>query len=163
MRKSLPFAFLVVSLSMVSCAKDAQDVAQDLGLLPAGCGSDGARLQATVGGTAYCAGAQVIATGDGSSTIVTGIDLGGSTLVLQLDTLATGEHIINEANNSVLYMQAGSTYTVAPNVQGTLNILLHDAPNRRLTATFQVPVWNALNGVTKDVEGEVDVTYSTGG
>ncbi len=90
MHKSLPLAFLVVAMSLVSCAKDVQEVAQEVGLIPSGCGSDGARLQATIGETSYCAGAQILATGDGSSAIITGIDFAGNTLVLQLDSLSTG-------------------------------------------------------------------------
>ncbi len=163
MRKSFPLGSLVIALSLVSCAKDVQEVAQDVGLLPSGCGSDGARLQATVGETSYCAGAQILATGDGSSAIVTGIDLTGNTLVLQLDSLVTGEQVMNEASNSILFMQTGTTYTIAPQVEGTLNILLVDTLNRKLKATFQVPVLNTVNGVTKQLEGEVDVTYTTGG
>ena len=163
MHKSLTLAFLVVAMSLVSCAKDAQEVAQEVGLIPSGCGSDGARLQATIGETSYCAGAQILATGDGSSAIITGIDFAGNTLVLQLDSLSTGIQVMNEASNSILYMQTGTTYTIAPQVEGTLNILLVDTLARRLKATFQVPVLNTMNGVTKQLQGEVDVTYTTGG
>lgn len=163
MRKSLHFGILVLALTFVSCAKEAQDVAKDLGLIPSSCGSDGARFRATVGGEEYCAGAQILATGDGSSAIVTGIDFAGNTLLLQLDSLATGEQPMNEASNSLLYMQTGSTFTIAPNVEGTLNITHLDTGTRKLKATFQVPLLNVLTGATKLVEGEVDVTYSTGG
>ena len=163
MRKLLPLGSIIIALSLISCAKDAQEVAQDVGLIPSGCGSDGARLQATVGETSYCAAAQILATGDGSSAIITGIDFAGSTLVLQLDSLATGVQVMNEASNSILYMQTGTTYTIAPQVEGTLNIILVDTLARRVKATFQVPVMNAMNGVTKQLEGEVDVTYTTGG
>lgn len=163
MRNSLPLGLLVVALSLVSCAKEAQDVAQDLGLLPSGCGSDGARFQATIGETSYCAGAQILATGNATSALVTGVDLAGNTLVLQLDSLAMGEQVMTEASNNLLYMQTGVTFTIAPEVQGTLNITHLDTQARTLKATFQVPVFNVLNGATEQVEGEVDVTYSTGG
>jgi len=163
MRITSSLGLLVLALSFSSCAKETLDVAQDIGLLPSGCGADGARFQASIAGSAYCASAQIIATGDGSSVIVTGIDLAGNTLVLQLDTLAVGEHPMNEASNGALYMQAGTTYTIAPNVAGVLTISAHDPDARKLKASFDVPVLNEMNGVTKQVQGEVDVTYSTGG
>jgi hypothetical protein len=154
---------IVLALSLASCAKDSVDVAQDLGFLSITCGSDGARVQASVDGDSYCANAQIIATGDGASVIVTGVALSGGTLVLQLDTLAVGEHAMTEAMNGVLYMHLGTSYTIAPGGQGTLSILIHNAGSRRLKATFSTPVFNELNGLTKQVQGEVDVTYSTGG
>lgn len=163
MHKLLNLGSLVIALMLVSCAKDAQEIAQDVGLIPSTCGSDGARLQATVGGSSYCANAQILATGDGSSVIITGIDLTGNTLVLQLDSLTTGEQVMNEASNSILFMQTGTTYTIAPHVEGSLQILLVDTLSRRLKATFQAPVRNAINGLSKQLEGEVDVMYTTGG
>lgn len=163
MRINSSLGLLVLALSFSSCAKETLDVAQDIGLVPNGCGSDGARFQASVAGSDYCASAQIIATGDGSSVIVTGIDLVGNTLVLQVDTLAIGAHAMNEANNGVLYMQAGTTYTIAPDVSGLLTISSHDPATRTLKATFDVPVFNEMNGVSKQVQGDVEVTYSTGG
>lgn len=163
MRSTTIPGFLLLAFLFTSCAKDSMDVAQDLGLLPNSCGSDGARVQASVDGDSYCANAQIIATGDGASVIVTGVALSGGTLVLQLDTLAVGEHAMTEAMNGVLYMHLGTSYTIAPGGQGTLSILIHNAGSRRLKATFSTPVYNELNGVTKQVQGEVDVTYSTGG
>jgi hypothetical protein len=156
-------SIILLALSLVSCAKDSVDVAQDLGLLPNTCGSDGARMQASVDGDSYCANAQIIATGDGAAVIVTGVALSGGTLVLQLDTLAIGDHAMTEAANGVLYMQHGTSYTIAPGASGTLSILIHDAQTRRLKATFSAPVFNELNGLTKQLQGEVDVTYSIGG
>jgi len=163
MRINSTIGLLVLALSFSSCAKETMDVAQDIGLLPSGCGTDGARFQASVAGSDYCASAQLLATGDGSSVIVTGIDLAGSTLILQLDTLGVGNHAMNEANNGVLYMQAGTTYTIAPNVSGVLTISAHDPATRTLKASFNVPVYNEMNGVSKQVQGDVEVTYSTGG
>lgn len=163
MRITSTLGMLVLALSFSSCAKETLDVAQDIGLVPSGCGTDGARFQASVDGSSYCASAQIIATGDDSSVIVTGIDLVGSTLVLQLDTLAVGDHAMNEASNGVLYMQAGTSYTIAPTASGVLSISAHDPATRTLKASFDVPVLNEMSGVTKQVQGEVDVTYSTGG
>jgi hypothetical protein len=160
MRTAPFFAVLTVSLLLVSCAKDVQEIAQDVGLIPDGCGSAGARLQATVGDIDYCANAQVLATGDGASVIVTGLDLAGGTLVLQLDTLAVGTHPITEATNGILFMHMGTTYTVAPGVSGDLVIASFDPVARKLSASFDTPLTNAVNGEVVQVVGQVEVTYS---
>jgi hypothetical protein len=163
MRSTSASSLLLLAFLFSSCAKDSVDLAQDLGILPNTCGSDGSRVQASVDGDSYCANAQIIAMGDGTSVIVTGVDMTGGTLVLQLDTLAVGDHAMTEASNGVLYMHVGTSYTIPSGGQGTVSIVLHDAQTRRLKATFSAPVFNELNGVTKQVQGEVDVTYSTGG
>ncbi len=163
MRITNSIGLLVLAISFSACGKEALDVAQDVGLVPSGCGNEGARFQASINGEDYCASAQILATGDGSSVIVTGIDLLGSTLILQLDTLAVGDHAMTEAANGVLYMQAGTTYTIAPDAAGVLSVSTHDQAARKLKASFDVPVFNEMNGVTKQVQGTVDVTYSTGG
>lgn len=144
------------------CAKQAQDIAQDLGLIPNECGVNGSRVSANFSGDAYCANAQVIATGDGSSIMVTGIDLSGATLVIQLDTLAMGQHPIDEARNAVLYSSMGSTWTVPAGAGGQLNIEAHDAQARRLKASFSAPVQDALSGTPRTLEGTLEVSYTSG-
>lgn len=153
----------MVSLPFQSCVKDTAEVAQEVGLLPAGCGSEGARLQATVGGTSYCATAQLLAVGGEGSVILTGVDLSGSTLILQLDTLGVGMHAITEANNSMLYMQTGTSFVSGPDSDGTLVIEQHDASTRRLKGTFSTPLLNDVHGETRQAEGQFDVTYTIGG
>jgi hypothetical protein len=163
MRIGTSIGLLLLVISFSACGKEALDVAQDVGILPSGCGSDGARLQASVDGEDYCASAQVLAIGDGTSVMITGLDLLGNTLVLQLDTLGVGEHAMTEAANGVLYMESGNSYTVAPDVSGVLSISSHDPATRTLKASFAVPVYNALNGVTKQLQGNLEVGYSTEG
>ena len=116
----LPALLFVIALPFQSCVKDTAEIAQEVGLLPAGCGSDGARLQATVGGSSYCATAQLLAVGGEGSVMLTGVDLSGNTLILQLDTLGVGTHAITEASNSMLYMQTGSSFVSGPDSEGTL-------------------------------------------
>lgn len=151
---------LSFTVALTSCMKDQQEVAQDVGLLPSGCGSDGARLEASVDGVGYCANMQLLATGSDGSVIVTGVDLEGNTLVLQFDELAVGAHVISEASNGALYMQLGLTYIVAPGTEGQLIITTHDPEAHRLKASFDVPLFNETNGVTRVVSGDLDVVYS---
>ncbi len=155
-------AFVAVTFALAGCAKETQELAQEVGLLPSTCGSDGARLQATVDGSSYCANAQVIATGGDGSAFVTGFDYTGSSIILQFDTLGVGTHAITEAANAVVYMQAGASFVVGPDQTGTLTITEHNSDTRRLKATFQTTLLNALNGQTKTVQGNVDVIYTEG-
>lgn len=163
MRISTTIGLSILLISLSACGKETLDVAQDVGILPAGCGTEGARLEANIDGEDYCASAQVLAVGDGSSVVVTGIDLLGNTLILQLDTLAVGDHAMTEAANGALYMQSGTSYTVAPDVSGVLTISSHDPATRKLEASFAVPVFNEMNGVTKQLQGNLEVSYSTEG
>jgi hypothetical protein len=153
--------FLAIALVLASCAKD--ELAREVGLVPATCGTDGARLSATVNGSSYCASAQLVATGDSTTVIVTGVDLSGSTLVLQFDTLAVGTHVVTEAANGLLYMHNGTGFVVGPGQTGTLQITAHDASAHRLKAHFEAVLFNEASGTTRSVEGEVDVTYTVGG
>ena len=159
----LPALLFLVSLPFQSCMKDTAEVAQEVGLLPAGCGSDGARLQATVGGNSYCANAQIIAVGGEGSAVLTGIDLSGNTFILQMDTLGVGTHAVTEASNSMVYVQTGASFVSGPDSEGTLNIQHHDAATRRLKGTFSAPLFNELTGETRQAEGQFDVTYTIGG
>ena len=49
LNNTLSFCAMSALLLLTGCAKESLDVAQDVGLLPSTCGSDGARLQATTG------------------------------------------------------------------------------------------------------------------
>jgi hypothetical protein len=163
MMRHFATGLLATTLLLTACVKDTKEIAQEVGLLPAGCGSAGARLQVNEGGNTFCADMQLMATGDGSSVIITGVDLGANSVVLQVDDLAVGEHPMTEAANGVMYMLTGVAYTVAAGAEGTLNILEHDAENRRLRATFNAPVFNELNGINRQLQGQVEVTYTVGG
>ncbi len=160
MQRSTIVHLFALAVLLTSCMKDQQEVAQEVGLLPSGCGADGARLEASVDGNGYCADMQLIATGSEGSVIVTGVDLAGNTLVIQFDELAVGEHAITEIGNGVLYMQLGLAYIVAPGTAGTLHITSHDTEAHRLMASFDVSLFNETNGVTRVVSGELDVIYT---
>lgn len=157
---SLYLAAVIGSLCLSACMKDTEDTAQDLGILPATCGTAGARLQASVDGASYCARAQLIATGDSSTVMVTGVDLTGNSLLLQVDTLAQGTFEINEMNNAIVYMQVGNTYVVDPAHPGTLTITAFNASTHELKAAFNVTLLNELNGQTRALNGDFEVVYT---
>ncbi|MBK8498295.1 MAG: hypothetical protein IPL52_05645 [Flavobacteriales bacterium] len=149
-------------IGFASCAKDTQEVAQDTGILPATCGSNGARVQASIDGSPYCSNAQVIATGDEGTVIVTGVDLLGSTLIVQADSLAIGAQPITDANNGLLYMQSGTPYVMMAGDPGTLTITAVDTIAHVLQASFSANLHNEMSGATRNVQGNVDVVYTVG-
>jgi hypothetical protein len=152
---------LVSLISLVACAKAGKEVAEELGIIPSSCGSDGARIQATVNGNDFCADGQIIAVSDGVSVMITGIGLLGNTLSLQIDSIAEGTFPVTEAENAVLYMTVGSPYSSMPDHPGTITITGHDETTHRIKADLAVTVRNEMNGATKGITASVDVTYST--
>ena len=157
-----PVAVLALLLLLASCAKDTEDIAQETVILPATCGSDGARIQATIDGSAYCGSAQVLATGDEGTVIATGVDLLGNTLIVQADSLALGIQPITEANNGLLYMQSGTPYAVMGGDPGTLTIIAVDTIAHILQASFSATLHNEMSGATRNVQGSMDVEYTVG-
>lgn len=153
-------ALIVIIGGFTACAKDTTELAQDVGILPSTCGSDGARVQATIDGASYCGNAQIIATGSEGTVIVTGVDLSGSTLVVQADSLAVGEQAITDATNGVLYMQGNTPYVVMPGQPGTLTITQVDTTAHLLKANFSVTLHNEMSGGTHAVQGSLDVVYT---
>ena len=163
LNNTLSFCAMSALLLLTGCAKESLDVAQDVGLLPSTCGSDGARLQVTTGDGVFCASAQILAVGDESSVTISGFDLTGTSIVLQVDSLAAGRQPMTEAQNGLLYMRSGVSYTNGPATQGTLTIESHDAATRRLKGSFQSEVINVQNGTEQNVQGQFDVTYTIEG
>lgn len=123
------------------------------------CGSDGARVQASVGGSDWCANASVIGLGDGSSVTITGINLLGGTLVIQLDSLATGPQAITEATNSLMYMNLSLPYTPRNNDPGVLTIAELDTAAHRVKGSFEVTL-HADGAGSKELQGAFDVSYT---
>lgn len=156
-------SIITLALLLAGCAKDAAETAQDMGLLPEGCGMANARLQATVDNASFCASLQLTAVGDGSSLIVTGVNAAGTTLVLQVDDVLPGVHPITAASNGILYMQAGVSYTVASGTEGQFTVLVHDTATHRFEGSFDVLLTNDQNGATRQLSGDVVVSYSSGG
>ena len=123
------------------------------------CGSDGARVQASVAGSDWCANASVIGVGDGSSVTITGINLLGGTLIIQLDSLATGPQAINEATNAMMYMNLSLPYTPRNTDPGVLTIAELDTASHRVKGSFEVML-HADGAGSKAVNGAFDVQYT---
>ncbi len=162
MKQSITLVLMIIAVALASCAKEQKEVAQDLGLVPEGCGNAGMRMEASVDGGSYCPDAQLIAVGDTTSVIITGIDLMGTTLIVQLDDIVVGEHTITEAANSVLYMHTGMNWVVPQGAEGVLIVSAHHADARHIQGSFSVALFNEMNGTTRQVEGSFDVTYAEG-
>jgi hypothetical protein len=159
----LKTVFAVTLLAgMTSCAKEAQDIASDVLPTPSTCGQAGTRVEATLDGASFCANAQVLAVGDGSSLMITGVSLLGNSLVLQIDSLGLGTQAISDADNPMLLMQAGSSFVSTATYPGTLHITLVDTAAHRFTATFDVTLRNEENGSARHVQGTADVTWTSG-
>lgn len=159
--KTIPLLlFATTSILFSACLKDSEEIAQDAGILPSGCGADGVRIQATVNGSSYCASAQVHAVGDGQSVIITGVGLTGTTLVLQIDSVALGTQAMTEAANGILYMETGTSYTVLPGTPGSLNITQLDTAAHTIKASFDATVHNEMSGSSRTISGNVDVQWT---
>lgn len=163
MRHTNLLLLLVSILTLSACARAGKEVAEELGIIPSTCGSDGARVEASVNGNSFCADGNVSAISEGTSATVIGLGLLGSGITLQVDTLATGTYVMDEAENSLLYMELGTPYTSFAGQPGTLTISGHDAANHRLKASFDTHVRNEMSGTVKPVSGTVDVTYTIEG
>jgi hypothetical protein len=165
MRNIVPafIALLIVPITFIACAKETEEAAQSAGVLPATCGSDGHRFQATIDAVNYCGNAQVLATGDSTSVIVTGVDLLGNTIVVQADSLVTGQQAITMTSNGALLIQNGNTYNQTPDHPGTLTITQLDTAAHVLKASFDVMLHNEMIGNYRHVVGNVDVIYTVGG
>lgn len=156
MKNMLP-AFAFVSL-FVSCMVEENPVVQTL---TPGCGTDGNRMEADLGGAAFCAeGSLVAVAGEGALTI-NGLALNGSGLTLQIDSLFVGQHESNEANNNILLMEQGQNYTVGPGGEGTITITSHDQVSNLVHGSFAAGLVNVQSGVVRAVSGSFEVIYTT--
>ena len=158
MRYLRPVPYFLPLVLLCSCVKPAQEVAEEIGLAPSGCGSDGARVQVDLDGSSFCADAQITAIADGLSAMITGIGLLGSTFTIQLDTLGVGVHTISEVANAIVFAQTGTPYITVGDSSGVVTIDQHDASTGRLKAHFQARVVNEMSGTSKPISGSVDVT-----
>lgn len=155
--KNTAAALMLVSL-FSACAIEENPIVQTITL---GCGTDGNRFQADIGGAAFCAeGSLVAMAGEGALTI-NGLALNGVSLTLQIDSLAVGLHESNEANNNILLMEQGQNYTVGPGGEGTITITGHDAVSNSVTGSFEAGLLNEQSGVHRSVSGSFEVIYTT--
>lgn len=160
MRHANLLLFCVCIATLSACVKAGKEVAEELGIIPSGCGADGARVQATVDGASFCADGQIVAVSDGTSANVSGIGLLGNTLTMQLDTLAPGTYAISEAENAILYLATGTPYVSMGDSAGALTIIAHDETAHTLKASFEATLRNEMSGAAKPVYASVEVTYT---
>lgn len=156
MKHLLP-AIALVAFAMAACVKE--DTVADL-VSNGSCGTDGARMEATVGGADWCASGTVVANGSGTSAIITGISLTGGTLVLEVDSIGLGDQVITEADNGVLFTSIEGSYTVPQNGHGTLTISSFDPTNGRLKGSLDIGLRLNGEGLAKQVLGSFDVTLT---
>jgi hypothetical protein len=123
------------------------------------CGSSGARVEATIDGSDWCANASVLAIGDGGTVMITGINALGTTLVLQVDSIGLGPQPITEASNALMYLSLGLPYTPLNSDPGQLIIATLDTAARRITGAFEVTL-HADGGGSRPVSGAFDVQYT---
>ena len=149
----------LLSLGILTLTACQPDDVVDLVVPGNSCGSDGARVQTTVDGNDWCANASVIGVGDGSSITITGVNLTGGTLIMQLDSLATGPQAITEADNAMMYMNLGLPHTPLTTDPGTLTIATLDTVAHKVTGSFEVTL-HADGGGAKNLSGSFDVQYT---
>jgi hypothetical protein len=150
---------LVASALIVLCACQKEEDPIDA-VTGDACGQEGARVQATVGGSSFCANASVIAQSNGSTLMITGVSLTDGSLMLSIDSMAVGTQPITEASNGALYTGIGGSYTVAQNDSGTVTISTLDAGAHRAKGTCSVPLRLNGEGELKQLEASFDVTWT---
>lgn len=156
MKKILP-ACAFISL-FAACAVEENPVVQTI--VP-GCGSDGHRLEADLGGAGFCAEGSLVAISEEGALVINGLALNGSGLTLQIDSLFVGQHESNEASNNILLMEQGQNYTVGPGGEGTITITSHDGISNLVHGNFEAGLINAESGVVRAVSGSFEVIYTT--
>lgn len=151
---------LFASLLLVSVAGCAKQVAEDLGVIPLVCGTDGARLQAAVNGEAWCADGNITAMADSNDLMLMGVSLSGSTLAFQLHHMVPGVHPLDGNTNTVLLSGLGAYHLSQDGDPGTLMVTIHDTVDHRLKAEFDVHLYSAQGAGSKHLTGSFDVQYT---
>lgn len=154
--KQLVPAFALATL-FSACAMEENPVVQTI---TPGCGTDGNRMEADLGGASFCAEGNLTAIAGEGGLIINGLALNGVSLTLQVDSLFVGQHESNEASNNMLLMEQGQSYTVAPGAEGTITVDSHDAVTNSVRGSFAAGLLNAESGVQRSVGGTFEVTYT---
>ncbi|MBX2979651.1 MAG: hypothetical protein KF905_10175 [Flavobacteriales bacterium] len=149
---------LIPALLLVACSKD-DDAPLAPQPAPAVCGIDGARLEATFDGGAFCANASLFASQAVSMTI-NGISQQGATLTLELDSVSVGTHAISEITNSILFTtQLAMAYQSTDATPGTLTITSHDTAAKRIRGSFSATLSNQIGLPSAAIAGNFDLYY----
>lgn len=153
--KTLAYALPLAVLILNACVKE-----DPVDVLTPGCGSDGARVEATIGNSDWCANTSVMAHGSDGSAIITGVSLTGGTLIMEVDSIGIGQQPITEGSNAVLYTALEGSFTVPSMAHGTLDITNYDPTSGRLSGTVDVGLRLNGEGPSKQVAASFDVTIT---
>lgn len=128
--------------------------------MPAACGVDGFRLQATFDGSGFCPDASLFASEGAAVLTISGLDQQGRSLTLELDSLNVGTYAMSEDTNHLLHTtQFAVAYRTNNSTPGTLTITSHDVAARRIRGTFSASLSSELSPTPKSISGNFDVVY----
>lgn len=157
MRTTFSFGIALLLLS-TACQKD--DIVEAVtGERPA-CGTDGARVSATIDGSDWCADALVHAVMEDSSAMVSAVNLNSSSLSFSIDRTEVGTTPIVGDANGVIYLEGGVTYIVPEGVVGQLQITTCNVTAGRLCGTLDVELHSVVGDQQRNVHIAFDVTAS---
>lgn len=154
-----PLLYLAAGLLLLASCKKEDDPTPTP---PAAvvCGMDGARLQATFDGAAWCANLTLFADGAPGTITISGMTQMGSTLTLELDDTDVGTHAVREDSNTILFTTTlGAGYLSSNSDPGTVTITSHNTASRRIRGTFTANLYEGLGGTSKPITGQFDLQY----
>lgn len=122
------------------------------------CGSDGHRIELSVDGNGWCAGASVngAASPDGEA-LISGLAVSGQLFALQIDSMAVGEFSMNEVANAASWTEGGDNFTSTNTDPGTLHITVYDPVEHRIRGSVAVTVHDAESPTSRILTGDFDV------
>ena len=150
-----------ITLLVLSCQKP-EDVVPSPFSMPSAeeCGEAGARLQATFDGSDWCANVNLFCSPASGEITINGLSTAGSTLTLQLDTMAPGTYDMSTSANVVLFTTSfGIGYMSTDSLPTTLTISEHDMDADRIKGSFNGQLITALGGDPKSISGSFDMNY----
>lgn len=159
--RSAIFIMAMVPVMLISCTKEEDPPTPLPGLPPAAhCGSEGARLTATFDGSAWCANMNLWASPAAGEITISGLTSLGSTLTLQIDSLAMGSYPMTEAANTILHTTSlGIAYMSTEGDPPVLHITAHDTVADRIQGTFTGNLYTTLSPGAKAISGSFDMDY----
>ncbi len=157
----IPAFLFTLALFVLSCQKPEEVVPSPLAMPSAEqCGEAGARLQAVFDGNDWCANVNLFASPASGEITINGLSTAGSTLTLQLDTMAPGTYDMSTSANVLLFTTSfGIGYMSADPFPTTLTIIEHDTVADRIKGSFSGQLTAAIGGGPRSIEGSFDMHY----
>lgn len=159
MYRILPSLLIIALTLLASCKKEEDDPTPTPIPQPVACGIAGARLQAGFLGEAFCPGVSLFADNAAGVITINGVSLSGSTLTLELDSLAPGNYAITQDANHILFTTITGAFESSNTAPASLTIVSHDLAANRIQGSFTGPLMDPLTGATPTVSGSFDMTY----